>query len=122
MAVYNDPTAQPKQLLAQTINVVLNTNIAEVRDFLVSYDGSTFVNIQWTSTQENSLDKYQVERQDAPTAPWAIVVSDITQQGPSDYGPVQDVPGSGTFKYRLVAVFADQTPKEVALFPSDIKI
>lgn len=118
-AVYNDNTE--KELLSQPVNVTLNTNIAEVTGFLPSYDG-TFMNITWSSSQESGLSHYNVERLDVntPGAEFAVVIPDITQQGPSDYGPVQDVPGSGTFRYRLVAVYADGTSDVVATFPTDL--
>ncbi len=92
---------------------------AVVNNFLAAYDG-TFVNLQWTSIKEVFFNCYNVERLDPGASAYAVVVSNITGQGPNNYGPFQDVPssGPGQYSYRLVAVYTDNTSAVVATYPA----
>ncbi|HXA02744.1 MAG TPA: collagen-like protein [Cytophagaceae bacterium] len=86
-----------------------NSNIAIVKNFNLSYDG-TFINIDWTSTAEVTLDHYFVECKTPNSTAYTIVVNNIAAQGPVIYPTVQDVPSvSGSFSYRLLAHFTDNT-------------
>ncbi|HWZ22338.1 MAG TPA: hypothetical protein VNW06_06760, partial [Cytophagaceae bacterium] len=91
-----------------------NKDFAIVNNFNLSFDG-TFVNIDWTSTLEISLNSYNLIRI-GPDGSTTSAMS-IVPEGPSAYPAVQDFAGSvgsGKFTYNLVAVYIDGTTAIVA--------